>query len=215
MPVAQLLEVVPPTPARMSRAEVVASQRDRMVRAMAEAAAEKGYANTVVADVVSRAGVSRKTFYEHFARKEDCFLAAYEACVDGLRARLTETLDPDLPAAEQGRRMLDAYLEALAAEPRVAKTYLVEVYAAGPEASARRRAVLGEFAALLRTLHERLRDEGVAISELRPIDYEMLVGSIVTTVATRVATGEGAQLPELAPDLLRFLMRALDAEEQA
>src|SRR4051794_31061826 len=68
-----------PAPARLRRDEVAASQRGRMLRAMAEAASERGYVNTVVSDVVERAGVSRKTFYEHFTDKEECFLASYDA----------------------------------------------------------------------------------------------------------------------------------------
>ena len=70
---------LPRGPHRLAREEVLASQRGRMLAAIAEAVAEKGYAATTVADVVGRAGVSRKTFYEHFADKEECFLAAWDA----------------------------------------------------------------------------------------------------------------------------------------
>ena len=72
-----------------------------------QAVAEKGYARVVVADVIERAGVSRKTFYEQFSNKEDCFLAAYDAGVDGLLAAIDEalaTLAPDwLAAAPRAR----------------------------------------------------------------------------------------------------------------
>src|SRR3954463_3168983 len=65
--------------------EVVAeSQRERLLVAMADAVAEKGYAHAAVADVIERAGVSRRTFYEHYANKEECFLAAYDAGVSGM-----------------------------------------------------------------------------------------------------------------------------------
>src|SRR6195256_1200113 len=69
---------------RLSRDQVLASQRGRMLAAMAEAVAEKGYVGTAVADVIERAGVSRETFYEHFSSKEDCFLAAYDTGVEAL-----------------------------------------------------------------------------------------------------------------------------------
>ena len=77
----------------LPRETVAASQRARMIDAMAAVVAEKGYAATTVADVVERAGVSRRTFYEQFADKEACFLAAYEVglavVLDRIRPRTT------------------------------------------------------------------------------------------------------------------------------
>ena len=75
---------LPRGPHQLAREEVLASQRARMLEAMAHAVAAKGYAATTVADVVGGAGVSRKTFYEHFQDKEDCFLAAFDAGVQVL-----------------------------------------------------------------------------------------------------------------------------------
>jgi len=83
----------------LSRDHVLASQRGRMLDAICQAVAEKGYARTAVADVIERAGVSRETFYEHFADKEECFLAAYELASDTLRSEVAEALpaEPDDP----------------------------------------------------------------------------------------------------------------------
>jgi AcrR family transcriptional regulator len=77
---------------RLTREQVTMSQRLRMLDALANATAEKGYARTTVADVLARSGVSRATFYEHFRSKEEAFLAAYEAGVDVLLAGATEEL---------------------------------------------------------------------------------------------------------------------------
>src|SRR5690349_14435014 len=101
------------TAARMTPDEVAASQRERMLRAMSVACAEKGYKATTVSDVVAGARVSRKTFYEQFDGLEACFLAAYQACLEQLRAALADALDPDLDPVAQGRRLLDAYLKLL------------------------------------------------------------------------------------------------------
>src|SRR3954454_17806727 len=68
------------------------SQRGRMLEAMALAVAEKGYGATAVADVIAGAGVSRKTFYEHFTNKEACFLAAYDAGVTLLLAAINDAV---------------------------------------------------------------------------------------------------------------------------
>jgi AcrR family transcriptional regulator len=128
----------------LSRAEVVGAQRDRMMLAMAEAMIEKGYVGTSVADVISRAGVSRETFYQQFLSKLDCFLGAFENAAAVLFAKVVERgiaggADDDRLARFD--RLLHQYLEALIAEPAFARLFLVEVYAAGPEAIARRIAL--------------------------------------------------------------------------
>src|SRR3954462_5974198 len=99
------------------------SQRGRMLDAMAAAVAEKGYAATTVADVIKRAGVSRKTFYEQFRDKEDCFLAAYDMGVDLLLGALREAGGEEEDLVERARRRTRAYLETLAAEPDFARTF--------------------------------------------------------------------------------------------
>src|SRR3954452_13838898 len=73
---------LPRGPHGLERDVVLASQRGRMLAAMADAVARTGYAGTTVADVVAGAGVSRKTFYEHFSDREECFLAAFDTGVD-------------------------------------------------------------------------------------------------------------------------------------
>src|SRR3954451_3272974 len=80
---------LPRGPHGLERDVVLASQRGRMLGAMADAVARKTYAGTTVADVVAGAGVSRKTFYEHFRDKEECFLAAFDAGVDTLLEAIT------------------------------------------------------------------------------------------------------------------------------
>src|SRR4051812_15625203 len=110
---------LPRGPHSLSRDEAVASQRGRMIEAMAETVAEKGYAATTVADVVARAGVSRKTFYEHFADREQCFLAAYDAAVDALFTAVAQRVAAGEPSGADWqarvRSGVRGYLEALAA----------------------------------------------------------------------------------------------------
>ena len=81
------------------------SQRGRLLAAMAEVVASKGYGAVAVRDVIARAGVSRKTFYEHFDNKEECFLAAYDAGVevDARRDRATRSAPPRPPARSRSR----------------------------------------------------------------------------------------------------------------
>jgi AcrR family transcriptional regulator len=129
----------------LSREEVVASQRTRILRGLAETMAVGGYVNTTVADVLRAAGVSRETFYQQFDSKADCFMAAYEAAASIVLARI-EAAPDDLEAA------LGAYLEAIAAEPAFARLFLLEVYAAGPVALTRRAEIQNRFAERVATL---------------------------------------------------------------
>src|SRR3954463_13954480 len=86
----QALRVLPRGRHAAPREVVAESQRERLLVAMADEVAAKGYANVAVADVIERAGVSRRSFYEHFTNKEDAFLAAYDAGVAGLLEAIGE-----------------------------------------------------------------------------------------------------------------------------
>jgi len=174
-----------------SREVVWESQRERLLVAMADAVAEKGYARVSVADVIGRAGVSRKTFYEQFANKEECFLAAYEAGVELLMEGIDEAVQAAAPdwigAAQAGTT---AYLEMLEANPSLARTFLVEVLAAGPQALARRAEVHERFANQLRDAHEVARRDLPTLPELPPYVFRACVGAINELVTERLtATG--------------------------
>ncbi len=174
------------------REEVLASQRGRMLVAMTEAVAERGFAKVTVADVIGGAGVSRETFYQHFKDKDDAFLAALDGVAQLLAGRLVTSSAGAGDTAERLDALLGAYLESLAAEPAAARTFLIEVYAAGDEAIARRVAMLNAFVDLLATFagtDDRLR-------------CEALVGAISSMVTMRIATGDHESLPALREPLL-------------
>jgi AcrR family transcriptional regulator len=138
---------------RLTRDDVRRSQYERMVAAMTAAVADKGYAATSVADVLRGAGVSRETFYQQFNDKLDCFMSAFEAAGARLLGRMEEAArgrGPDGGGGDEPldrfARGLDAYLDALAVTDRaVARVFLVEVNAAGPDAMRRRAALQGRF----------------------------------------------------------------------
>src|SRR6185503_8501324 len=127
-----------------------AIQRERLIVAMLNAAADLGYLETNVQDVIDRAGVSRPTFYEHFSNKEDCFLAAFDTSAE----RLRETVHA---AARNGgdvwrdrvRAGLQALLHFASREPDTARTMVVEARAASAAAIRRRVELLDDFAQCL------------------------------------------------------------------
>lgn len=144
---------VSPSPTRLphgrhslSREEVERSQRDRLLAAAAAAMAEKGYARTVVEDIIKRAGVSRETFYRLFSSKLDCFMAAFERASEHLVGRIASGRQAaDESPVDQFARLFDAYLDGLAEQPEWARLFLIEVHAAGPEAIAARIGLQNNF----------------------------------------------------------------------
>src|SRR3954464_3487417 len=131
----------------LTREQVETSQRERLLLAMCEAVAERGYVATSVADVIARARVSRETFYRYFADKQACFHAAHDRGVEIPLAQMGDAPRPGTEAALRERldRATARYLEVLAAHPAIARTFLVEVYAAGPESLRRRVEVQDAF----------------------------------------------------------------------
>jgi AcrR family transcriptional regulator len=179
----------------LDRDVVEASQRTRLLEAVGRAVAERGYAAATIDDIVRRAGVSKKTFYDHFADKQDCFLAAYEAASEELLERVREAHVGQDDWVERTRAGVRAYLRWLAAEPALARVYLVEVAAAGPLALERREALRDRYAEL--------------VSERRgsdlPFEVFHAVVAAVDDVVVRHIRAHGAQdLPALEPVLLRL-----------
>ncbi|WP_205697684.1 TetR/AcrR family transcriptional regulator [Conexibacter sp. SYSU D00693] len=183
----------------LSREEVLASQRGRMLAAMADAVAEHGYARTTVAHVIKGARVSRETFYEQFADKEACFLAAYDHGVQHMQTRMREGLEEASgPPQERLRRALDAYFAAFLDRPSFARTFLVEVYAAGPAALERRAELQATFVELVAHVL------GARDADAR-FRAEALVAAVSSLVTTRVSLGRLEELPTLREPLLALV----------
>jgi AcrR family transcriptional regulator len=187
----------------LPREEVLASQRGRILAAMAESVAEKGFARATVADAIARAGVSRETFYEQFSDKEECFLAALDTGANGLLSLLgdADTL-PDAEPLERLERMLQVYLSTLAAEPGFAKAFLIDAYGAGPRATERR-------IELQRGFVDAVAD-GLGIPEGDSPDRfacEALVAAISSLVTARIGTGRASELPALRGPIVELARR--------
>jgi AcrR family transcriptional regulator len=122
---------------------VAESQRARLLAGMAEAVSEHGYAETSIADVIARAGVSRKTFYQQFDGKDECFAVAYGEEMDRLLEVTLSAFEAEGPPwARRLRAALTALCGALAGNPAVARLCFLEGLDAGPVTAARRRDAL-------------------------------------------------------------------------
>ncbi len=195
------LQPLPPGRHGLSRDEVVGSQRMRLLRAMAEAMAEQGYARTSVADILRRARVSRETFYELFSSKEDCFMGAFEEAYGHVLAALSSSSSgEERTGIDDLARVLEDYLCALASDPVSARVFLIEVYAAG-------RAALERRLALQRQLVDTLARLLGASTEEDRFAVEALVATIVSMVTARLAAGDVAGLRELGEPVLALAGR--------
>ncbi|MBC6447561.1 TetR/AcrR family transcriptional regulator [Actinokineospora xionganensis] len=166
---------------------------------MYDAAAAKGFPATTIGDVVERAEVSRRTFYEHFTGKEDCFLAAFDFAVADVGARLGVTLG-DVPQEDWRARIRlswRAFLGALAAAPAATWALYIETFSAGPELIERTTAVNDGFAAMFRELHRRARDRDPAIVEIAPEVFSLYIGGTAERIRHCLRTRGAAALPEL------------------
>lgn len=184
----------------LSRGEVEQSQRLRIVQGMAEAMRAKGYVATTVADVIELAGVSRETFYQHHAHKLDAFLAAVDLVGEVLLDRLAGSLNGSGTPLERFERALTTYLGVLADQPGYARIVLVETYAAGPEAMARR-------AAIQQRVVDAVADLFGAGSESGRFACEMLVASVGAMVTLPVVAGDLDRVRALGPAIIDQVRR--------
>ena len=179
---------------------------------MAAALDEKGYAAATIADIVRHARVSKRTFYEHFADKEDCFLASYRAASEHALQVVAAAAEGEGDWPERVRAAAHAYLAALQREPALTRTLLMEVHAAGPRALALRRTVLARFADLLCELVARARAEAPGLRELTPAMSAALVGGINELVLLAVEHGDAERLTELEETTADLVTAVLSAD---
>jgi AcrR family transcriptional regulator len=184
----------------LSREFVARNQRERLLDGIAQAVAAKGYRATTVADVLEASGVSRRTFYEHFKDKEDCFLQAYGAIVEQITGRVSEAYARPGPWPDRIHAGLAAFLDFIAREPAFAKLAIVESLAAGPRALEIYAGAIQGF----RRFFEEGREHSPYAAELTDTVSQAVVSGISGVLYDLVMAGETeAALGRLA-DLTYF-----------
>ena len=165
--------------------------RARLLQAMASVAAAQGLAATSIAAVVAEAGVSKRTFYEHFVDKDACFLALYRAASASALRTLRESVQAGRPWQDQVEHALGAYLAHLAAGPQLIRMLFVEIHHLGPAGATVRREVMQHMADyMLETINA---DAAV----LTPTMAMAAVGGIHELLLQAIERGEAAQLEKL------------------
>lgn len=190
-----------------------AIQRERLILAMLHAVSDLGYLETNVQDVIDRAGVSRPTFYEHFANKEDCFLAACDTSAERLLRRV------EIAARKGGdvwrdrvRYGLEALLAFALREPAAARAIIVEARAASAAAVRRRVELLDQFADCLDGLARDLLPD----SEPRTrVTAAGIIGGVESLLYSRLCKHEHEELNSLLPSLMYFVVLPYEGHKAA
>jgi AcrR family transcriptional regulator len=191
-------------------------QRERLLRAAALEFAELGYAGASSESISRRAGMSKATFYEHFANKEECMLALFDLGAQLVQREMADAARqaPTGDARERMKAGTRAFLGALAQHPEFAQTLLVEIIGAGPRAAQRRDQVLQAFADVLDAENAEAARRGLIGRFRSPHDPFAVVGSITELVSRQVRLGVPEHVLDLAPVIDRLIFGLLDAPQQ-
>ena len=193
----------------------MASQRHRLLQAIAECAGTKGIVELTIADVCTAAGVGRPAFYELFKDKSDCYLTAYRFNAAFLMAGCREAM---LAAGDPLERLFDAfraYLATLGANVTYARAFLIEPLRAGPEVLDERDRIHAELTEIVRDAYERARTEHHELAEQPGYVFVGLVGAINELIYGELRRGEDADIESLAPAILRLVASILETPRNA
>jgi AcrR family transcriptional regulator len=191
------------TARELGRERVIDIQRARLLSALCEVSAERGSGNVAVAHVVERAGVSRRTFYELFADREECFLAAFDDVIARALHCVLDAYDPRARWAERIRTALIALLEFLDAERGAGELLVVGSLGAGSQAVERRQRVLAQIVVVV----DEGRKETEVGPDLPPLTAEGVVGGVLSVLHTRMLEGDpGLPLLDLTGPLMGMIM---------
>jgi AcrR family transcriptional regulator len=180
--------------------ETAASQRERIFGAMVATVAEKGYEATTVADISELSGVSKSSYYDHFADKEAGFVATVEAL---LTPAVEYARENGLGRGEEeARRVFEGGLGLIVSQAAAARLCLVDVYAGGPLAAAVLGRTLSGFDRLLSETFDRIPGR----EEMPTAIVRALIGGVQKVIYKRLLRGEADVLPTLAPDLWLWLL---------
>jgi AcrR family transcriptional regulator len=205
----------------LSAAEVERHQIARLEGAMVEATARHGFAGTTVAELVGLAGVSKTTFYRHFASKQECFLATFDAIIDEVTARVSETYREPGGFSERLTRALSTFMEIAADEPAAASLAAIDSLTLGKAGIAHRERGSQAFEVMVRQSF----DHSPSPVQVSDGTVRAIVGGIRGVVYRCLRAGEAKRLPDLVDELVEWalayqqepgpmVLRAIQAAEQ-
>jgi AcrR family transcriptional regulator len=196
----------------VTRSSAHLDQRRRILRAVGELVAKRGYADVTVELVVKRAHVSFKTFYKHFPGKEAAFLALFDGTLAVAEKTVRQRLEAEpLSWADQVVLALRTVTELILSEPLIARAVIVEAPTVGPGILERYERATKAFVPLFRAGRE-LSPRG---DELPATIEDTLAGSVFWSAYQRLIVGEAERLPELLPEITEMVLRTYLGQAEA
>ena len=201
----------PPLEVRQDR------QRARLFAAAAAVFARMGYADATAEAIAREAGMSKATFYEHFANKEECIIALFDAAVETLLHNMRDAVARHAEADPQTRvrTTLQAFLGTLANYREESQTLLVEIVGAGPRAMERRDRALDAVATYIDELNRVDAERGRSPRLPSFSDAYAITGAVVELASRQIRTGVPGDIRELEPVVERLILGLLGAGEPA
>lgn len=187
---------------RPSPEAVADIQRRRLYLGLSKAVARKGYAGASVADVLAEVRISRRTFYELFKDKEDCFLAAYEVTNKALIEHVRQARQSKRGVLAQLLAANSAHLQLLAIQPEISQAFIVGIRSAGINALQKRAEIHGEFAHSHKAFQKRCREKFKNLPEPPDTVFMALVGGINKIITVEIEAGRVSQLEKLLPEVM-------------
>lgn len=200
-------------PAQVTRASVKEDQRRRILQAVGELVAKRGYNAVTVELIVKRARVSFKTFYSHFANKEEAFVALFDAVMAQTRAEVDAALvaEADSPWPQQIVAALRALFAAFLADPLIARASIVEAPTVGPIIIERYERAMSALSPLFRRGRELSADPDSLPETLE----DTLAGGVLWSAYQRLIVGEADRIEALLPEAIEFVLRPYVGEGEA
>lgn len=187
----------------LSAEEVQANQKRRLMRAMAACVAAEGYGPVTVESVTRAAGVSRKSFYEIFDNKFDCFTQTYDFGMSVVMSAIKHAQKQSGSLEERLERGFTALADMASAHPNYLVLIMIEAWGAGPEARHHHSETLREFSVFLEDAQEKLG----------PTIFNGIIGGITSVIYAEVVNGRVDHLRDVVPDLVKLVVlpiRGLD-----
>jgi AcrR family transcriptional regulator/DNA-binding MarR family transcriptional regulator len=186
----------------LPREHVSEIQRLRILGAMGEVASERGAGSVTVAHVVARAGVSRRTFYDLFEDREECFLAAFEEALAQASGTVLEAYEAPGSWRERIRNSLWALLVFFDTHPAAARLCVVEALAAGPTALEHRQEVV---ARLIAAVDEGRAEVPKGSRQPPPLSADGVVGAVLSVIHSRLLKANAKPLTDLLGELMGMI----------
>jgi AcrR family transcriptional regulator len=163
--------------------------RRRLLDGLAASIVEKGYRTTTIADIVRRARTSRRTFYEHFADKEACFVALLTDANAAMIRQISDSVDQGAPWKTQVRQAIEAWIACAESEPAIMLSWIRDVPSLGDAARRLQRDMMEAFVAMMQAFCDTAEWRAAGVGPVSRQLAIMLLGGLRELTATTVEDG--------------------------